>query len=132
MDSSQSPIILFDGVCNLCNASVNFILRFEKKNLLKFASIQSESGQKLISKFSNQLISDSVLLIEDGVLYQKSDAALKIARYLKYFWILYYFIYFPHWLRNPLYNWIARNRYSWFGKRDECRLPGEDLRDRFL
>lgn len=123
---------MFDGVCNLCNASVDFILRFEKKARFKFTSLQSETAHQLLGQFKGVEITDSVLLIENQKLYQNSTAALKIARSLRYFWVLYYLIYLPEWMRDPVYRFIARNRYSWFGKRSTCRMPGEDEKARFI
>lgn len=128
----DNPIIFFDGVCNLCNASVDFILKWEKKPQFKLASIQSEKAKELLESFKNDEISDSVLLLQGGKLYQKSSSALRIARELRFFWILYYLIYIPVWLRDPIYSFIARNRYRWFGKRETCRMPDENLKNRFL
>lgn len=126
------PLILFDGVCNLCNASVQFILKHEKEEVLQFTSLQNEEAGKRLAVFENTTISDSVLLIENGKLYQESTAALRIARYLKFYKILYAFIVIPRWIRDPLYRYIARKRYQWFGKRDECMLPQPHLQHRFL
>lgn len=129
---SESPIILFDGVCNLCNNSVRFILHFEKNEIFKFATIQSDAAQKLLSPFKGEKINDSVLLIENGKLYQESTAAFRIMRKLKYFCLLYYLIFFPRWMRDPIYKWIAANRYNWFGKKESCMIPNENLKNRFL
>jgi predicted DCC family thiol-disulfide oxidoreductase YuxK len=131
METDQ-PIILFDGVCNLCNASVHFILQYEKKERFKFTSLQSEKAQLLLTSFNTEEITDSVILIEKNKMYQQSTAALKIARHLRYFWVLYYLIYVPHYLRDPIYQIIAKNRYSWFGKRDKCMVPDGNIKDRFL
>ncbi len=130
--TTDTPILLFDGVCNLCNSSVDFILRFEKNTQINFSTIQTIESEKLLSNFSNIPITDSVLFIENGQLFQESTAALKIAKYLKYFWILSYLIYLPEWIRDPVYRLLARNRYRWFGKRSTCRFPSNDLKDRFL
>ena len=132
MATVEAPVILFDGVCNLCNAAVQFILKYEKKPFFKFGTLQSTDVQELLSKFSSQKISDSVLLIENGELYQESTAALLIARKLRYFWVFYYFIFIPRWLRDPIYRFIAKNRYKLFGKRDRCMIPTEDLKHRFI
>lgn len=127
------PIVLFDGICNLCNASVQFILKYEKKPIFKFGTLQNEKVQTMLQKnYSAIPVTDSVLLIENDLLYQESTAALMIARKLKYFWILYYLIYLPAWLRNPFYRFVARNRYRWFGKRDNCMVPSDDLKRRFI
>lgn len=130
--SIEHPIILFDGVCNLCNSSVQFILRYEKKPEFKFVALQSETGNKIRQQFQEEDISDSVLLIENNKLFQASDAALRIAKKLKYFWILYYLIYLPNWMRDPFYRFVASNRYHWFGKRDQCMIPDESVKNRFL
>lgn len=126
------PLILFDGVCNLCNASVQFILKHEKEHVLQFASLQQQEAAKRLAAFESCKISDSVLLIEKGKLYQESTAALRIARYLKGYNFFYIFIIIPSWIRDPIYRYIARKRYSWFGKRDECMLPQPHLKHRFL
>ena len=128
----EAPVVLFDGVCNLCNASVQFILKYEKEPVFKFATLQDAKAQKLIKSHEPTSIADSVLLVQDGKLYQESTAALLIARRLNYFWILYYLIYLPLWVRNPIYRFIARNRYRWFGKRESCMVPTEELKNRFL
>ena len=126
------PVVLFDGVCNLCNASVQFILKHEKIEVLKFATLQDDKIKHLLSKYTNTEIHDSVLLIENGTLYQESDAALRIARYLKFFRLFYFLIFIPTWIRNPIYRLIARNRYKWFGKREQCMIPDKNVKHRFL
>ncbi|MFA9391843.1 MAG: thiol-disulfide oxidoreductase DCC family protein [Prolixibacteraceae bacterium] len=132
MTSAETPIILFDGVCNLCNTSIQFILKFEKQPYFSFGTLQSESGQQALNRFKSQTITDSVLLIENNKLYQESEAALRIAKHLNYFWIFYYFIYLPKWMRDPVYRWIARNRFKWFGKRTSCMIPSPDINERFI
>lgn len=127
-------IILFDGVCNLCNSSVNFIIERDKKNIFKFAAMQSETGQKLLKKFSLSLSEfHSVVLIDDDEYYTSSSAALRIAKELGFFWnTLYVFIFLPAPVRNFFYNIIANNRYKWFGKKDSCRIPTPKLKEKFL
>ncbi|MDA3816004.1 MAG: DCC1-like thiol-disulfide oxidoreductase family protein [Prolixibacteraceae bacterium] len=132
VNENNAPIVLFDGVCNLCNASVQFILKNEKEEKLKFATIQDARSQELLTPFNNTEIHDSVLLLENGILYQESDAALRIARYLKFYRFFYFLIYIPRWIRNPLYRLIAGNRYKWFGKRDQCMIPDKKVAHRFL
>lgn len=132
MNAENNHIILFDGVCNLCNASVKFIIRYDCKKKFRFASIQSAAAQKLLETFQNEKISDAVLYIENGILYQESTAALKIARYLCWFSWLNVLLIIPAWFRDPVYRLIARNRYRWFGKRESCMLPDEDLKSRFM
>lgn len=129
---NSQPTILFDGVCNLCNASVRLVLKYERDHEFRFASLQSEAAQVVLLNFKGLKIHDSVLLVENGQLYQQSDAALMIARRLNYFRHLYFLIYLPIWLRNPFYNCIAKYRYKLFGKKDQCMVPDEQLKKRFL
>ena len=127
-------IILFDGVCNLCNGSVQFILKRDKKNYFQFASLQSDFGQKTLSE--NQLPSDdfkSLLLLENGKLYQSSTAALRIARKLDGGWPLFYgLVIVPRFIRNFIYQIIAKNRYRWFGKQESCMIPTPEYQARFI
>ena len=116
---STQPIILFDGVCNLCNSSVQFILRHDKKKQFVFASLQSDPGQELMKKFGLPLTElNSFILIENGKMYSRSTAALRVVKKLNALWPgLYIFIIVPRFIRDAVYNWISRNRYKWFGKR---------------
>ena len=125
---NNHKIILFDGVCNLCNSSVNFIIDRDKKNVYKFASLQSETGQKLLGRFGlNNKEFDSVVLISDDKFYSKSSAALRIVKEFPVLWkALYILILIPPPLRNIFYDIIAKNRYRWFGKNDSCRMPSEN------
>lgn len=127
-------IILFDGVCNLCNSSVNFIIDRDKNNKFKFAALQSDTGQRLLEKFSlNASEFDSVILIDDNKFYTKSTAALKIAKEFPSFWkFLYVLIIIPAPLRNVFYDLVAKNRYRLFGKKDSCRMPTPELKEKFL
>jgi predicted DCC family thiol-disulfide oxidoreductase YuxK len=130
----QKKIIYFDGVCNLCTQVVQFVLQRNKKKHLYFASLQSESGQKLCAenKFNNQDF-DSFIFYDNGSIFTKSKAALKVARELDGIWpILYVFMIIPAFIRDYVYNVIAKNRYRWFGKKEECWLPTPDLQRRFL
>lgn len=133
MEPAKS-VLLFDGVCNLCNSSVNFILARDPKAKFRFASLQSDEGQELLQAFEDRPSDlSSVVLIEDGQLYARSDAALRVARQLSGGWpLLYAFIVLPRALRDAVYDWVARNRYRWFGKRDSCMMPSPELRNRFL
>lgn len=132
MDPQPKNIVLFDGVCNLCNASVNWIIRHDCHKVFHFASIQSKTARALLKPWQAEKISDSVLYIENGVLYQESTAALRIARHLCGWKPLSWLIIVPRWLRDPVYRLIARKRYKWFGKRDACMVPDENLKKRFL
>ena len=127
-------IILFDGVCNFCNFWVNFIIDRDKDDIFKFAALQSEAGQKLLQEYKlNVSDFDTFVLIVNDKHFTKSTAALKIARKLNYpVKVLYYFIFIPKFLRDLIYSLIAINRYKIFGRRDICRIPSEDERDKFL
>lgn len=130
----QPLIILFDGVCNLCSSSVQFIIKRDTKLVFKFASLQSDFGQHQLEKFNldkNSLY--SLILIKDGKAYQRSDAALLIARELRGGWSIFYsFIIVPRIIRDLAYNLVAQNRYRFFGKKDACWLPTPELRSRFI
>jgi predicted DCC family thiol-disulfide oxidoreductase YuxK len=131
---SGHPIVLFDGVCNLCNASVLFIIRRDAKAKFRFAPLQSDLGKEVIEQFNLPSGEpQSVLLLKNGKLFKQSDAALEIARLMDGGWpLLYGFKIIPSFLRDGMYAWIARNRYRWFGKKDECMIPTPDLKARFL
>ena len=121
-------------MCNLCNSSVNFIIDRDKKNIFKFAALQSESGQKLLDKFGlNQNDFDSVVFVDENKFYSKSTAALKIVKEFPSLWkALYIFIIIPVPIRNFFYDLIAKNRYRWFGKKDSCRMPSPELKNKFI
>ncbi len=133
-DTESGPILLFDGVCNLCNNSVQFIIRNDKKGRIQFASLQSDKGQALLKKYN--LATDtlqSLVLIENGKAYTHSTGALKVARLLDGGWsLLYGFIAIPAFIRNAVYRYIGKNRYRWFGKKDHCMIPTPALKSRFL
>ena len=127
-------VILFDGVCNLCNASVDFIIRNDPRAYFQFAALQSQAGQRLLAQagISTDRL-EAVLLWENGQLYSASTAALHIARRLRFPWLLFYaFMLVSSAVRDAIYLWVARNRYRWFGRRDTCRLPTPAERARFL
>jgi predicted DCC family thiol-disulfide oxidoreductase YuxK len=128
-----NPIVLFDGVCNYCNAMVNFAIRNDKKAVLKFAPLQSTVGICLREQYKISADIDSVIVIENEKAYTYSDAAIRIARHLR--WparAFYALIIIPQFIRQPLYKWIAKNRYKWFGKKEECMIPTPDVKARFL
>lgn len=131
---NENAIILFDGVCNFCNGSVNFIIERDPAAYFKFAPLQSEIGEKLIAEHNiNKAETDSVILIENGKAYTHSTAALRIARKLQGAWAwLYGFRVIPQFLRDAAYKLFAKNRYRMFGKREACMLPTPDVRARFL
>jgi len=130
----QHPVILFDGLCNLCNASVDFILRWDRRGYFRFASLQSPAGQSLLEPCPERAgASNSVLLVADKECFTRSTAALQIARRLSFPWpALFVLILIPPVLRDAGYDLVARNRYRWFGIRATCRLPTPDERARFL
>lgn len=131
----QQHIILFDGVCNLCNGSVIFILKHEKAPVFQFASIQSETGKELLSWCGlPKNFSDAVIYIKNGRIYQGSTAALKIGQTLNFPWsaISSLGLLVPKILRDWVYRQIGTHRYQWFGKRDVCMIPTENLKARFL
>ncbi len=132
--SSEKSIILFDGVCNLCNASIDFILRRDKKDRFLVGALQEDPGQALLSKYQvAPTYLDSLVLVENGKVYFRSTAALKISRRLHGLWPLFYpLILLPAFLRDPVYDWIGRNRYRWFGKKNTCRIPTEEEKSKFL
>lgn len=132
--SSSSPVLLFDGVCNLCSSSVQFVLKRNKRENIQFASLQSEFGKNALT--NSQLPPDytsSLVLLENGRTYIKSDAALRLSKYLNGLWKLgYTLLIVPRFIRNPIYNWIATNRYEWFGKKEVCWIPEPKWKKRFL
>lgn len=127
-------IILFDGVCNLCSTAVQFIIERDGEGRFAFASLQSNVGQKLSAEHEIDGTSlDSIVLIDRGKAYQRSTAALHIARQLDGAWkLLYAGMVFPPFIRDRVYDWIAANRYKWFGEKTECWIPTPELRSRFL
>jgi predicted DCC family thiol-disulfide oxidoreductase YuxK len=128
----MSAIILFDGVCNFCNNSVNFIIGQDKNNYFKFTPLQSKIGQDFVKKFNLNDI-DSVILVENDKAYTHSTAALKIAKTLGGIWSLAYaFIIVPKFIRDFFYKLFAKNRYKLFGKKDECMIPTPEIRAKFL
>lgn len=130
----MSAIILFDGVCNFCNGSVNFIIERDEEKYFKFAPLQSEIGQKLLKENGiDSTVTDSVVLIEDGKAYVRTTAALRIARKLRGAWRFFYgFIIVPAFVRDVFYKLFARNRYKMFGKQEACMMPTPEIRERFL
>ena len=127
-------VVLFDGVCNLCSSSVRFMLRRDRRRVLRFASIQSAAGRELYEQTGLDPDSpDSFVLVTPERTYLRSDAALAIAREFGGLWtLLGVFKIVPRALRDWVYSLVARNRYRWFGKREECLVPTPELRERFL
>ncbi len=126
----MNPVVLFDGVCNLCNGAVRFILARDPAARFRFASLQSEAARRLLG---NDAPAETIVLWEAGKIWSKSTAVLRIARGLRFPWSLCYaFVAVPRPLRDLVYDWVARHRYAWFGKRESCMVPTPELRARFL
>lgn len=132
--SENNSIIFFDGVCNFCNYWANFALKHNKKQNLYFAPLQSEFAIKILKEYGYQTTAlTSVVFLTNNKLYTQSSATFRIAKELSYPWKLGYAFYFiPKPIRDFLYNWIAKNRYRWFGKSENCRIPTESEKGRFL
>lgn len=132
--SQPSHLLLFDGVCNLCHGAVQFILKRDRREIIHFASIQSDTGRKIYQQQGlDPEQPTSMLLITPKGTFQESDAALEIAYLLGGFWRLtFIFKILPRWMRDPVYRFIASHRYRWFGKKDQCPLPRPEWRHRFL
>lgn len=130
----EHKIILFDGVCNLCNSTVVRVIKADKKNLFRFAALQSEVGERLVANYQIDISkTDSIILIDEEKAYVKSTAALRIARHLSGGYpLLYGFMIVPNFIRNWVYDFIARNRYRWYGKKDSCMIPTPELQSKFL
>ncbi len=137
------PIVLFDGVCNLCNAVVRFVIARDPRGRVRFASLQSKAGKELLARYASQLPADALptddeapptfLLIEGERAYARSTAALRLCRYLSGLWpLLGVNLVVPAALRDPLYDLVAAKRYKWFGRTDACRLPTPGEAQRFL
>lgn len=133
-NEEQSNILFFDGVCNLCNGAVQFLIKRDPEEKIKFATLQSDFGQSFLKKFDLAKEDfDSVILIQGDRYFLKSTAALKVIRKLGGVWKhLYYFIYIPRFLRDFIYDLIAKSRYSIFGKREYCMTPSPETEERFL
>jgi predicted DCC family thiol-disulfide oxidoreductase YuxK len=127
-------IILFDGVCNLCNTSVTFLIKRDKKDVFRFAALQEEPGASLLKKYNiDSKDTDSIILIDNDKAYIKSSAALRATKYMSGAYpLLYAFIIVPKFIRNAVYDYIARNRYTWYGKKESCMIPTPELRGKFL
>ncbi|MGM7702899.1 thiol-disulfide oxidoreductase DCC family protein [Pseudalkalibacillus sp. Hm43] len=129
----MSDILLFDGECNMCNGAVQFIIKRDPSGHYKFAPLQSEIGHCYVQKHNLPNTLESFVLIRNGKAYQHSSAALRVCRRLKGPWKLATtLLIIPKPLRDAIYTFIARNRYKWFGKREECMIPTPDMKSRFL
>ena len=130
----EHPVILFDGVCNYCNSMVNFIIRQDKKKIFRFAALQSSIGQHLLKQYHLPISHlDSFVLIDKGKIYQRSAAGLRLYDQLPWYWKWLQVCWIvPKFLRDGVYDWFARNRYKWFGRKEQCMIPTSDVRERFL
>jgi len=128
------PILLFDGVCNLCNASVQWVLKRDRRGLFRFAALQSDVGQQLLQQHGlDSKNFDTVVLVESERVFLRSDAPLEIVRRLGGAWrLLYALKLIPRPLRDSVYNFVARNRYRWFGRQEVCMIPKPAWKERFL
>ena len=132
---ANKKIILFDGVCNLCNSAVQYVIKHDKKDIFRFVALQSELGKEILAYIGIDAKNlDSIVLYEPGVAYYcKSDAALQIARNLNVLFSLgTVFKIFPTGIRNLLYDYVAKNRYEWYGKKESCMIPTPELKAKFL
>lgn len=132
--SFNHGVLLFDGVCNLCNGFINFVIDHDPEGYFRFGTLQREPAQSFLrSAGYNPEALDSVVLVQDGRVYRESGAALRVMQRLGFPWMLMaVFQAVPRPLRDAVYRWIAANRYDWFGKRAQCRLPTPDLEARFI
>ncbi len=131
----DKKIILFDGVCNLCDSSVQYVIKHDKKDIFRFVALQSELGQKILNHIGiNPIHTDSIVLYEPGIsYYYKSTAALEIAKGLSgIFTLASIFTLLPSEIRDFIYDYVARNRYKWYGKKEVCMIPTPELKDKFL
>jgi predicted DCC family thiol-disulfide oxidoreductase YuxK len=131
---NENPVILFDGVCNFCNGAINFVLKQDKKGVFRFAPLQSEAGRRLLQQYNLPTEEfESFVLIDQGKVYKKSNAALRVMNKLPWYWKeSQIFRLIPTIFRDAIYDFIARNRYKWFGKKDQCMVPTPEMRSRFL
>ena len=126
----ENPIIFYDGLCGLCDRSVRFIIKHDTKKKFRFASLQSDFAKQILGE---NILTDSVILFENGTIYYQSTAALMVCKILGgYLNLLSIVILVPQKLRDRIYDWIARNRYQWFGKYDACKIPSAEQKDLFI
>jgi len=132
-NKALDKVVLFDGVCNFCASSVQFIIKHDTTNSLKFASLQSVVGKELLEYYEMPKTLEGVVFVENNKAYFKSAAAFRIARYFGGIWrLLLVFSILPAFVTDFFYDIIARNRYKWFGKKESCMIPTPEIRSRFL
>ena len=130
---NEHPVILFDGVCNFCNGSINFLIKLDKKERLRFSPLQSEFGQVMLKFEKLPPVPNSFILIVGDKWYEKSSATLKIFEFLPWYWKwtkVFWLV--PKFIRDGLYDFVSKRRYKWFGKKDQCMIPTPEVRKRFL
>ena len=132
--SLDRPVLIFDGYCSLCNGTVDFVMRHDKKQEILFTANQHEAGREILEKLGKDPENvETVYFVENGQVYERSTAALKIARKLGFPWsFAYTFMIIPSFIRDAIYKVIAANRYNWFGKKNTCRIPTPEEKARFL
>jgi predicted DCC family thiol-disulfide oxidoreductase YuxK len=130
----DKKIVLFDGVCNYCNDKINFIIKNDKQDVFRFAALQSETGQKIINYLGINPSIDSIILYEPGYAYFiKSEAVFRIIKHLSSsVRLLLFFNFIPTSIKNIFYDLIAKNRYNWYGKKESCMMPTEDVKRKFI
>jgi len=129
----QKPVIFFDGVCGMCNAFVDLMLRADRKHIFLFAPLQGSTALAMLPPLGNDAREWSMIYVDEAGVHNQSDASLEVYRRLGGIWGMLGLLRFvPRWLRNPVYRLIARNRYRWFGKKDACRIPSKEEQLRFL
>jgi predicted DCC family thiol-disulfide oxidoreductase YuxK len=134
-DGGDHPILLFDGACNLCNAVTRFVIRHDPPPAqFTFAALQSDVARRLVAEHHLPVDGmETFVMIEDGRLHAGSTAALRLLKRMGFPWsLMYALVIVPKPLRDGMYRWVARNRYKWFGRRDQCMTPSDDVRSRFL
>ena len=129
-----SPVIYFDGVCNLCTGTVQFVLKRDKRKVFRFASLQGEGGRKMLNAHKLPAQHYQTFILEEGArIFTRSTAALRVFKLLGGAWsLLYVFMIIPAFIRDAVYNFISNNRYRWFGKKEECWLPSPEWENRFI
>ncbi|MBL7684369.1 MAG: DUF393 domain-containing protein [Flavipsychrobacter sp.] len=135
MDTTNNPILYFDGVCNLCNASVQYVIRKDKKEVFRFASLQSRAGEQILHRYREKhtIVPDSILLWHKDKIYVQSDAALHtLILFGGIYKLAVILLVIPRFIRDAVYNFVAKNRYKWFGKKDTCMVPAKEQQHRFL
>ena len=133
-DPGSGPVVLFDGVCNLCNGSVLFVIKRDPQAIFRFAALQGSFARELLVKHSMDPDAlYSIILVDGSMVYRRSRAALEVVKRLRGLWpLLYIFIIVPPFLRDGIYDWVVSNRYKWFGKKDQCMIPTPELKARFI